>query len=159
MSSPLSMTAQGDRELVMTRRFRAPRQLVFDAWTKPEHLKRWLGVQGGWIMSLCEIDLRVGGGYRYLWRNEDGKEMGARGAYREVISPARIVCTETFDDPWYEGEALLTNALEEVDGVTTCTLTIRYGSTETRDSVLASPMESGLSEGFAKLDELLAVLA
>lgn len=159
MSHPLTLTARGELELVMTRTFDAPRQFVFDAWTKPELLKQWLGVRGGWTMPVCEIDLRVGGSYRYIWRHEDGREMGLRGVYRKVSPPDCIVCTERFDDPWYEGEALVTNVLEEVDGATTCTLTMHYDSKQTRDMVLASPMESGVAEGFDVLDTLLVELA
>ncbi len=159
MTHPLTVAAPGELEVELTRRFEAPRQLVFDAWTRPELLRQWLGVRGGWTMPLCEIDLRAGGGYRYVWRHASGQEMGVRGVFREIAAPERVVCTEKFDDPWYEGEALVTNALSEVDGGTLGTLTLRYGSKETRDGVLASPMESGVAEGYAVLDELLLRLA
>lgn len=159
MTNPLTSTALGELEIVMERTFNAPVQLVFDAWTKPELLRQWLGVRGGWTMPICEIDLRVGGNYRYLWRHLEGKEMGVRGVYRKIAAPDCIVCTENFDDPWYAGEALITNVLEEVDGVATCTLTVHYESRETRDMVLASPMESGVRDGYAMLDKLLERLA
>src|SRR5260370_21651445 len=102
----LQMTTPTDREIAMTRVFDASRGLVFDAWTKPELVKRWLGVFGGWSLVVCEIDLRVNGTSRFVWRNSDGREMGMRGVYREVAPPERIVGTESFDDPWYEGEAV-----------------------------------------------------
>src|SRR5690606_13837593 len=102
----LKITAQGEREIVMTRVFEAPRHLVFDAFTKPELLKRWLLGPDGWTMPVCEVDLRVGGAYRFVWRGRDGTEMGVRGVYREVVPPERIVHTETFDQAWYPGEAL-----------------------------------------------------
>jgi uncharacterized protein YndB with AHSA1/START domain len=86
--NPLTITAVGDLELVMTREFAAPAQLVFDAWTKPELLQRWLGIRAGWTMPICEIDLRVGGQYRWVWRKEaKGIEMTVRGEYRENVEP------------------------------------------------------------------------
>src|SRR5207245_5079215 len=86
-SGALKVSAQSDRDIVMTRVFDAPRSLVFDAYTKPELLKRWLGVFGGYSMPVCEVDLRVGGTYRFVWRGPDGAEMGVRGVYREVVRP------------------------------------------------------------------------
>ena len=102
----LRITAQGDRELVMTREFAAPRQLVFDAWTKPALLKRWLGVHNGWRLDVCEVDLRVGGAYRFVWRGPDRAEMGMGGVYKEVVVPERFVSTERFDQSWYPGGAV-----------------------------------------------------
>jgi uncharacterized protein YndB with AHSA1/START domain len=152
----MNVIAQGDREIVITRNFNAPRRLVFEAHTKPELLKRWLGVRGGWILATCEIDLRVGGRYRYVWRKESKNiDMGAGGVYREIDAPARIVCTEAFDDPWYPGESLNTTEFIEQDGVTNMTLTLRYESASARDGVLQSPMESGLGGSYAQLDALL----
>lgn len=156
MPKPLDITAHGELEVVITRTFDAPRPLVFDAWTRPELLQQWLGVRGGWTLPICEVDLRVGGAYRYLWRHRDGQEMGVGGVYREIVVPERIVATERFDDPWYEGEALVTNVFAASGGRTTSTLTLRYASTAARDMVLASPMETGLEEGFQGLDALLA---
>src|SRR5216684_3754022 len=129
----LKVTAQSEREIVMTRDFDAPRRLVFDALTKPELLKRWLGVFGGWEMAVCEIDLKVGGAYRYLWRGPDGAEMGMRGVYREIVPAERIVCTELFDVPWYEGEAVDTLVFVEQGGKTTATTTVLYASKTVRD--------------------------
>jgi len=153
----LKVTTPSDREIAMTRVFDAPRSLVFDALTKPELLKRWLGVRGGWSLVVCEIDLKVGGTFRYVWaRDRDGIEMGMRGVYREIAPPERIVNTETFDDPWYEGEAVETTVLVEHGGKTTLTTTLLYASQEVRDAVLKSPMESGVAESYDKLAELLA---
>jgi len=151
----LKITTPSDREIALVRAFDAPRDLVFDAWTKPELLKRWLGVRGGWSMDICEIDLKVGGKYRWVWR-KDGKEMGMGGVYREIIRPDKIVSTEKFDDPWYEGEAIVTLTLAEKNGVTTITENILYDSKEIRDAVLKSPMEEGVAESFDSLAELLA---
>ena len=152
----LKVTAQSEREIVMTRDFDAPRRLVFDALTKPELLKRWLGVFGGWELAVCEVDLKVGGAYRYVWRrSSDGSEMGVRGVYREIVPPERLVCTELFDEPWYPGESLITTTLAEQGGRTTFTSTILYGSQEARDAVLKSPMERGVAASYNKLAELL----
>ena len=149
--------APGDREIVMTRDFDAPRQLVFDAHTKPEMVKRWLLGPDGWTMPVCEIDLRVGGKYRYVWRRDkDGTEMGMGGVYREIVVPERIVATEKFDQAWYPGEALLTTVLAEQGGTTTLTYTMRYESRETRDAVLKSGMESGVAVSYDRLDNILA---
>ena len=99
----LKVEARGDREIVMTRVFDAPRHLVYEAFTKPDLVKRWLGVFGGWSLPVCEIDFRVGGRYRFVWRKE-GAEMGMGGVYKEIVPNERIVNTEKFDDTWYEGE-------------------------------------------------------
>jgi uncharacterized protein YndB with AHSA1/START domain len=140
----------------MTRVFDAPRSLVFDAWTKPELLKRWLGVFGGWSLVVCEIDLKVGGTYRFLWHGADGRKMGMRGRYREIIPAERIVSTESFDDPWYEGEAVATLVFVEQGGKTTVTNTLLYASKEVRDAVIKSPMEQGVAASYDKLAEVLA---
>lgn len=154
----LVVTTPSDREIVFTRVFEAPRSLVFDAWTKPELLKRWLGVRDGWTFAVCEVDLRVGGAYRYVWRGPDGSEMGMGGVYMEIAPPERIVATEKFDDPWYEGEAIDTTELVEQGGRTTVTLTVLYASRAVRDAVLETPAEHGLAEGYDQLAELLKTL-
>ena len=152
----LKVTAQSEREIVMTRDFDAPRRLVFDALTKPELLKRWLGVFGGWELAVCDVDLKVGGAYRYVWRrSSDGSEMGLRGVYREIVPPERLVCTELFDEAWYPGESLITTTLAEQGDRTTFTSTILYESQEARDAVLKSPMERGVAASYNKLAELL----
>src|SRR6266511_3490186 len=99
----LQVTTPSEREIAMTRVFNAPRSLVFDAWTRPGLITRWLGVRAGWSLPVCEIDLRVGGAYRFVWRGPDGTEMGMVGVYREIVPPERIVCTERFGEPWYPG--------------------------------------------------------
>ena len=152
----LQVTTPSEREIAMTRVFDAPRTLVFDAWTKPELLKRWLGVRNGWSLAVCEIDLKVGGAYRFVWRGPDGAEMGMGGVYREIVPPERLVSTERFDDPWYPGEALDTMVLVEEDGKTTVTVTVLYESQEARDGVLKSDMTRGIAESYDMLAELLA---
>jgi uncharacterized protein YndB with AHSA1/START domain len=152
----LQITTPSEREIVMSRVFDAPRNLVFDAWTKPELLERWLGVRGGWSMVVCEVDLRVGGAYRFVWRGPDGAEMGMGGDYREIVPPERLVATESFDDPWYSGEALDTIVLVEEGGKTTATTTVLYESEEIRDAVLESGMARGVAESYDMLAEYLA---
>ena len=152
----LKMTAPRDREIVMIRVFDAPRTLVFDAFTKPELVKRWLLGPPGWSMPVCEIDLKVGGAYRYVWRHADGREMGMGGVYREIVPQERLVCTELFDEAWYAGEALVTNVLVEQGGKTTLTVTSRFETRETRDGVLKSGMESGVAVSYDRLEQLLA---
>ena len=158
VAGTLQVTTPSEREIAMTRVFDAPRHLVFEAYTKPELLKQWLGVHNGWSLEICEIDLRVGGTYRYVWRGRNGMEMGMRGVYREVEPPERITATEAFDQSWYPGEAVSTVVLTEQGGRTTLTLTVLYESKEARDGVLQSPMEEGVAAGFDKLAELLASL-
>lgn len=152
----LQITIASEREIVMTRSFDAPRHLVFEAYTRPELVKRWLGAFGGWSFDVCEIDLRVGGRFRYVWRHVDGQEMGMSGVYLEVLPPARIVNTEVFDQAWYDGEAQETVELVEKDGTTTLTATVRYASQAVRDAVLQSPMETGVAASYDKLEEVLA---
>ena len=152
----LQIATPTDREIVMTRVFDAPRRLVFDAHTKPELVKRWLLGPPGWSMPVCEIDLRVGGTYRYVWRNDQGTEMGMGGVYREIVPPERLVATEKFDQSWYPGEALDTTVLVEQDGRTTLTLTVLYESRAARDAVLESGMERGVEASYDRLAALLA---
>src|SRR5947199_9939651 len=110
----LKVSASGEREIVMTRSFHAPRHLVFDAFTKPELLKRWLLGADGWSMVVCDVDLKVGGKYRWVWRHDQrGDEMGMGGTYREIARPDRLVSTEKFDQAWYPGEAVGTLVLVE----------------------------------------------
>ena len=152
----LEVTKPSDTEIRITREFAAPRRLVYDAFTKPELVRRWLGSMPGWEWAECEMDVRVGGRFRWLWRGPDGAEMGMRGEYREVVPTERIVNTEKFDEAWYDGEAWETAEFTERAGRTTVTTTIVYGSKETRDSVLQTPMAEGMESGYRALDELLA---
>ena len=155
----LKISTPSDREIAMTRVFNAPRRMVFAALTKPELIKRWLYGPSGWSMVVCEVDLKVGGRYRYVWRKDTGVVMGMGGEFREIVRPERIVQTELFDDAWYSGEALNTTVLAEQDGVTTLTQTLLYESREARDGVLKSPMEEGVSLGFDRLAALLPSIA
>lgn len=149
----LQVATPTDREIVMTRVFDAPRRLVFDAFTKPELLKRWFGPRG-WSLVVCEIDFKVGGAFRFVLRGPNGTDMGMRGVYREIAPPERSVHVESFDD--YPGESLVTTVLVEQDGKTTLTATVLYPSQEIRDAVIQSGMEHGAAESYDKLAELLA---
>ena len=152
----LKVTTRGDREIVITRAFDAPRKLVFDAFTKADLVKQWLLGPPGWSMPVCEIDLRVGGSYRYVWRKAGVPDMGMGGVYREVVAPARVVATEKFDQAWYPGEAVGTLVLVEQSGKTTVTQTVLYASAEARDAVLKSGMEKGVAASYDRLEEMLA---
>ncbi len=154
MSGTLNVAAQADREIVMTRVLDAPRKLVFDAFTKPELLKKWFYGPDGWTLAVCEIDLRVGGKYRYVWKKGD-TEMGMGGVYREIKAPERIVSTGKFDQPWYPGEELGTMVFTEKAGKTTITQTVQYESREARDAVLASGAMAGVELGYERLEKML----
>jgi len=146
-----------DREIVVERDFDAPRQVVFDAFTRPELVRRWLLGPDGWTMPVCEIDLRVGGAYRYVWRKEStGTEMGMGGVFREVVRPQKLVATEKFDDAWYPGEAVDTTVFEERGATTKMRLTVLYESKEARDTASRSGMERGMIAGYNRLEEMLA---
>lgn len=149
----LKVTTVGDREIVMTRVFDAPRQRVFAAFTRPELLKRWFGPRG-WSLVVCEVDLKVGGTFRFVLRGPDGTEMGMRGVYREIVPPERSVHMESFDQ--FPGESQVTTVLVEQGGKTTLTATVLYPSAEVRDAVIKSGMEHGAAESYDRLAKLLA---
>jgi uncharacterized protein YndB with AHSA1/START domain len=153
------VSTPSDKEIAMTRVFDAPRRLVFDAWTKPELLRRWLGVREGWTMALCEVDLRVDGKYRYVWRGPKGEKLGLGGTFREIARPDRLISTEAFEEQWYSGEALDTLVLTEKDGRTTATLTMLLESKDARDMALRSGMETGVAQSYDVLDTVLASIA
>ena len=150
----LQVTTPTDREIVMTRLFDAPRQLVFDAHTKPELVQRWLLGPPGWTMPVCEIDLRVGGKYRYEWHHPEKRSFGTGGVYREIAAPERIVHTELMDGA--PAEALITFVLSEQDGKTTLTQTMHLASRELRDMVIKTGMAKGVEASYANLDRVLA---
>jgi uncharacterized protein YndB with AHSA1/START domain len=150
----LKVTLPSDREVTLTRVFDAPRRMVYDAFTKPELLKRWFGPRD-WSLVECEVDLRVGGGFRFVLEGPGGRRMGMRGVYRELAPPDRSVHLESFDD--FPGEpAVVTTVLTEESGKTTLTATVLSPSKEVRDAVLKSGMEHGAAESYDKLAELLA---
>lgn len=156
-SGTLKVAPRGERDIVMKRVFDAPRTLVFEAWTRPDILKRWYGPPD-WNLVVCDVDLRVGGSYRFVLRGPDGTEMGMRGVYREVSPPERLVNTETFDAPWDMGESLITATYTEHGGKTTLTATLRFESKQARDAVLNSNMEKGAGASYERLAILLTGL-
>ena len=109
MTSPptVEVTTPGAREVRVRRAFAAPRALVFECWTKPDLLRRWLLGPPGWEMTGCDVDLRVGGAYRYVWRHENGELLELNGSFREIVPPSRIVSTETFGDDWTAGATVV----------------------------------------------------
>jgi uncharacterized protein YndB with AHSA1/START domain len=154
----LKVTTPSDLEIVMTRGFNAPRQLVWEAMSNPEIIKRWLFGPPGWSMTVCEDDLRVGGTFHWAWRGPEGTEMSMRGVYREVVAPERVVRTETFEMGCEAqmGEQLARVVLTDEGERTGLTLTVSYPTKEARDGALASGMEQGVSAGYKRLDELLS---
>lgn len=147
----------GDREMIIIRPFKAAKSKVWDALTIPALVQKWLGAIEGWTFPVCEIDLRVGGRYRFLWKGPDGTEMGMGGTYQEIVTHEKLVVTERFDEAWYPGDAIVTQSLTESGGTTTLRQTIRYDSTATRDGVLAGPAAGGVAMSFDALEKLVAV--
>ena len=150
----LTITTPSDREVMLSREFNAPALMVFDALTKPEWLKRWYGPKG-WMLVVCDLDLRVGGAWRFVVRQPAGKEIGQRGIYQEIDRPNRIVNTESWED-WDAGETLVTTILSEHDGGTAFQCTILFPSKDVRDTVVKAGLEHGAKEGYDKLAEVLA---
>ena len=158
-SKPVTtLTMPSDRELVITTVFDAPRRLVFEASTRPEHVKRWWGPRR-FTMTACEIDLRPGGAWRYVLRDNDtGREDAWSGVYREIVPAERLVNTEGWEGmPGHD--YLVTTTFDERDGKTTVTSRLLYKSVEDRDGHLQSGMESGMRESIDRLGELLATIA
>jgi uncharacterized protein YndB with AHSA1/START domain len=162
MTSPaLRVVGRGEREIVMTREFNAPRRHVFDAWTKPALVERWFGRRDGWTTK-AEIDLRPGGIYRFTLRDAAGREIVLRGEYKEIVPTERIVSAEAFEGfsetGWRPEDATIsTMVFTEKDGRTTWTLTQVYPTKAVRDAVLSDPnMQTGMNEGFAALDAILS---
>lgn len=155
-TASLSVTTPSDREILMTRLFNAPRELVFEAMYRPELLKRWLNGPPGWSLEFCAVDFRVGGGFRQIWHGPEGAEMGMGGVFREIVRPERIVRTELFDQDWTGGEALATLMLSEKAGQTELALTVLYASQEARDGALQSGMKEGVAASYDQLDVLFA---
>lgn len=156
MDKELTITLEGDRTIVMRRAFAAPRELVFDAWTKPEHLGRWYGMRGSTLI-VCEVDLRPGGRWRFVIRERDGQDYGFGGQYLEVRSPEYIQHTYVFD-PYPNDEALVTVEFTPVEGGTLLTETTVHAKPEGRDAHIASGFEVGAGESMERLEELLGSL-
>jgi len=156
------VTLPSDREVKVTRSFKAARPLVYRAYTEPALVQRWLLGPPGWSMPVCEMDVRVGGRYRWRWRSDkDASEFGFAGTFREVQAPSRLVHTEMYDpgtvsDEYPQKEALVTVTFAEDDGVTTVTTLIDFGSKEARDGAIATGMTDGMEQSYRLLDELLS---
>ena len=150
-----------DREVEVTRSFRAPRALVYRAYTEPDLVSRWLLGPPGWSMPVCEMDVRVGGRYRWRWRSDDnGSEFGFSGTFREVQPPSRLVHTEAYDPGSVGGgypgqDAIVTVTFTEDAGVTTVKSSIDFGSKEARDAAIATGMTDGMEQSYQLLDRLL----
>jgi uncharacterized protein YndB with AHSA1/START domain len=156
-AATLTITTPTDREVVLTRAFRAPRHLVFDALTKPELLTRWLKAPGR-SFDVCEVDLRVGGAYRFVWRGPGRKDVGTRGVYREIVPSERLVHSEAWED-WDAGETVVKTLLAEQNGVTTLTSTTCFASKAVRDAVLKSGLEANAAENYDALAAMLEAQA
>lgn len=154
--STTTISTPSDVELRFTRAISAPKRVVFDAWTSPRLVPRWLLGPDGWTMPVCEVDLRPGGAWRYVWKKSDGPEMEIRGTYVEVAPPDRVVTTERWGPEW--PETVNTVALDERSGVTTMTLTIRYPTQAAREAARVTGMAEGVEASFRRLDELARTL-
>ncbi len=159
-SQKLTVETPSDREVRVTRQFNAPAQLVWDAHTKPELVKKWQGYPDGWTMPVCEMDVRVGGSYRWRWRNDENQEFGFFGKYIEVKPSARLVFEQHYDPgsfgvPMMSEPSIITTIFEEKSGLTTLTVTIRFASKEERDEAAATGMTDGMEVSYQRLDALL----
>jgi uncharacterized protein YndB with AHSA1/START domain len=152
-----TFTTPSDTETVMTRVVDAPKTVVWDVYTRPEHIQQWMLGPEGWTMPVCEIDLRPGGAWHFTWRRSDGSELDMRGEYREVVPPERLVSTESWGEDW--PETLNTLFLTEADGKTTLTNTMLYPSKEARDAALETGMKDGATVSFDRLAEYLRTIA
>jgi uncharacterized protein YndB with AHSA1/START domain len=151
----LRVETPSDCEIVLTRAFDAPRQMVFDALTKPELLRRWFAPHG-WSLAVCEVDLKVGGRFHFVMQRPDGGQVGMRGVWREIAPPERLVHTESFDD--FPVESQITTEFAEQNGRTTLTITSLSPSKEVRDAILRAGTD-GMAECYDKLAEILAASA
>jgi uncharacterized protein YndB with AHSA1/START domain len=152
-----TFTTPSDREIAATRVFDAPRRLVYEAHTNPKHLPNWMLGPEGWTMPVCEIDLRPGGTWHFVWRKADGSEMAMRGTYKEVVPPEKVVTTESWGGDW--PETINTLTLTEKDGKTILTSTILYPSKEARDAALKTGMKQGMNISFDRLAAYLQGIA
>ena len=156
-SESFKVTTPSDCEIRLMRLFNAPRRLVFEAMTKPEHVKQWWGRLGeGYSVPVCEIDFRPGGSWRFVNRHPKG-EAAFRGEYREIEPPSRVVFTEIFEQ-FPDTVSVVTSELSEEDGKTRLTVTVRYPSPAVRDMVMASGMSKGAGISYDRLEDLVAEL-
>jgi uncharacterized protein YndB with AHSA1/START domain len=157
-SETFKLTTPSDREITITRLFDAPRRLVFDAMTIPEHVRRWWGIlDDNHSVTVCEIDLRVGGAWRFVGRGPEGEIPAFYGIYREIAPPERLVYTENFE-PFPDAEAIVTQVLTEEGGKTRLTVTSLYPSLDVRDMVLKTGMDKGAALSYNRLDDVASEL-
>lgn len=157
-NSPTEFTTPSDVELHIKRAFAAPRERVWEALTKPEHLRSWMLGPEGWEMPTCEMDLRAGGSWHYVWRHANGDQMEMTGVYREVTPPERIVNTENWGGEWPETVNTV-SLTEHEDGGTTVTTVVRYPSREARDAALQTGMKDGVNLSYKRLEAVVRSLA
>ena len=157
MPKPLTITTPGDRDIVVVRAFDAPRSLVWLCYSRPDLMRRWYGLPD-WEMTVCDIDFRVGGKWRFVSKAPNGYEMGSQGVYTAIVEPERIDQTEYYDDDWTKGGSVNSVVFTEQDGQTISTMTVTYSSPEARAAAAASPMAVGMEIGFKRLDAALAEL-
>ncbi|HET7694760.1 MAG TPA: SRPBCC family protein [Vicinamibacterales bacterium] len=158
-SRTFAVTTPSDREIRMTRLFDAPRALVFQAMTRPEHIRNWWGNLGeGYSVPVCEVDFRVGGKWRFVNRTPTGEEAAFYGEYREIHPPDRVVFTEIFE-PFPDAVSVVTSVLTEENGKTRLIATVEYPTREVRDMVRASGMERGAALSYDRLEEVARALA
>jgi uncharacterized protein YndB with AHSA1/START domain len=155
-SGTANVTLPADTQILITREFDAPKHLVYKAWTTPELVRRWWHAKRG-EMTTCEIDLRVGGAWRYVMVAEGGLEVGFHGEYREIVPNERLVSTEVYEG-FPEGEALNTLTLTEADGRTTMSVLVEHSSKEHRDAHIESGMEAGLQDALDLLEQVAVSL-
>ena len=154
---PLTLAPSGDTDVVIMRRFDAPRELVFEAFTSAELVPQWMLGPEGWTMPVCEVDLRPGGGYRHVWRKEGEPDLALTGTFVEVQPPERMVSRERFNDDWTQGETLITTEFEALeDGGTLMRMTVSFSSSEARDAATRTGMAVGMEAGYTRLDDLFA---
>lgn len=154
--APLSVATPTPTSIVVTREFQAPRPLVWDAFTRPDLLRRWMIGPDGWTMSVCEIDFVPGGRFRYVWSKPGAADMGMGGTFVTIDPPERIVHREVFDEDWTGGETTVTTTFDQRAGVTVMTLSVEYATTAARDGALAVGMTTGMEMSYARLDGILA---
>ncbi len=155
-SAALDLTTPTETTVRIVRSLAAPRELVFEAYTTPELLRRWLLGPEGWTMPVCEVDLRPGGGYRYVWRKEGEAELALTGAYDEVEPPERLVARETYDDDWTGGTTTVVTEFEaQEDGGTLVRTTVEFASAEAREAAVRTGMADGMEAGFRRLERVL----
>jgi uncharacterized protein YndB with AHSA1/START domain len=166
MPKPAEVTLPSDREVRVTRSFNAPRQFVWDAHTRPELVRKWQTGYDGWDMPVCEMDVRVGGKYRWQWKSrEDGKQFGFFGTFTEVDAPSKLVHEEYYDPGDMGGSmptgepCIVSLELSERNGVTTLVCNMTFASKEARDGAVSTGMTDGMEYSYAKLDDLLTAQA